>query len=220
MSTQESANASAAAVPSSWDVIRPILMDVVGPFIAYAISHAFGKTGVWAMTAAAVAAGLSTAINTFRRRGIDRIGLLVLLEIVAALAIMVFVRDPRLMLIRPSIYTAIAAVYLIISGIVGRPLTYAGSRVMVARGGPARIAAFERTWEKSSAFRRTHVAVTIAFGICLAVDSVLRVIIVYHFPIDRSAWLSNVPHTTAIVLMIVTSALAGRRFSRLVDEQM
>jgi hypothetical protein len=175
---------------------------------------------VLAMTAAGAAAGLSTVINTIKRRGLDRVGLLVVLELAAAITIMIFVHDERLMLIRPSVYTAIAAVYLIVSGIAGKPLTYAGSRVMAARGGPARIAAFERTWDKSPEFRHTHIAVTIAFGICLAIDSILRVIIVYHFPVDRAAWLSNVPHMTAIALMVVTSALAGRRFSRLVDQQM
>ena len=175
---------------------------------------------VWAMTAAGAAAGLSTTINTFRRRGIDRVGLLVVLELAAAITIMIFVSDERLLLIRPSIYTAIASVYLIISGIAGKPLSYAGSRVMAARGGAERIAAFERTWDKSPAFRQTHIAVTIAFGICLAIDSVLRIIIVYRFPVASAAWLSNVPHLTAVALMIVTSALAGRRFSRLVDEQM
>jgi hypothetical protein len=220
MDAQENVNGATPAVPSSWDLWRPILLDIFGPFIAYAITHAIGAPMVWAMTAAGAAAGLSTAINTFKRRGLDRVGLLVVLELTAAITIMVFVRDERLMLIRPSLYTAIASVYLIVSGIVGKPLTYAGSRVMAARGGPERIAAFERTWDKSVAFRHTHIAVTIAFGICLAIDSVLRVIIVYQFPVDRASWLSNVPHTTAIALMVVTSALAGRRFSRLVDEQM
>ena len=221
MDAQENVSASTtAAVPSSWDLWRPLLIDVIGPFIAYAITHAFGASMVWAMTAAGAAAGVSTVVNTIRRRGIDRVGLLVVLELIAAITILVFVRDERLMLIRPSIFTAIAAAYLIISGIAGKPLTYAGSRVMAARGGPERVAAFERTWDKSPEFRHTHIAVTIAFGICLAIDSILRVLIVYHFPVDRAAWLSNVPHTSAIALMVVTSALAGRRFSRLVDQQM
>jgi hypothetical protein len=220
MEAQKNADASATALPSSWELLRPILIDIFGPFIAYAIAHAIGASMVWAMTAAGAAAGVSTAINTFRRRGLDRAGLLVVLELAAAVTILVFVHDEHLMLIRPSIYTAIASVYLIISGLFGKPLTYAGSRIMAARGGPERIAAFERTWDKSPEFRHTHIAVTIAFGVCLAIDSVLRVVIVYHFPVDRAAWLSNVPHTAAIALMIVTSALAGRRFSRLVDEQM
>lgn len=205
--------------PSTWALLRPYVFDVAGPFVGYAIVHALGAPGVWAMTAAGVVAGLSAAVNSFRRKGIDAVGLLVLTEILAGIAVMIFVRDARLLLIRPSIYTAVAAVFLIVSACSGRPLTYAGARTMAARGGEARLAAYERAWQSSADFRRTHVLVTTGFGLCLGVDSVLRVLIVYHAPLDRAAWLSNVPHMTAMVLMVVTSALAGRRFSRLVDEQ-
>ncbi len=91
---------------------------------------------------------------------------------------------------------------------------------MAASGGPARLAAFERTGDKSAEFRPTHRRLTIGFGVALAADSILRIVIVYGTPVDRSAWLSNVPHVTAMVLMIGISALAGRKSSRLVDEQM
>jgi hypothetical protein len=43
---------------------------------------------------------------------------------------------------------------------------------------------------------------------------------VYRTPLDRAAWLSSVPHTVAMALMVACSALAGRRFSRLVDSEM
>jgi hypothetical protein len=205
-------------VPSLWDLWRPYVFDIVGPFAAYLVVHAFGAGGIWALTIAGLVSASSTLVNTIRKRGIDSVGMLVLLEILASLVIILFIRDPRLMLIRPSVYTAVASVYLIYSALFSQPLTYAGSRHMAAQGGPARLAAFERTWEQSPEFRRTHRFVTFGFGVGLAIDSILRVVIVYHAPIDRSAWLSNVPHLTAIVLFIAISALAGRRFSRLVDQ--
>ena len=61
--------------------------------------------------------------------------------------------------------------------------------------------------------------VTLGFGLALLVDSVLRVLVVYRLPPERAAWLSNVPHVTAMVLMIAVSALAGRKFKRLVDRE-
>ncbi len=213
-------DSAAAAPPSNWTLLRPYLFDVVGPFFAYFVAHTLGAAGIWAMTAAGLVAGLSTAVNSFRRRRVDGVGVLVILEIVASVAVMLLVRDPRLLLARPSIYTGIAAVYLGASAFAGRPLTYAGSRVMVARRGPERLAAFERAWDQSAEFRITHRVVTLALALCLAVDSTLRVIIVYRFPPERAAWLSNVPHLSAIALMVVLSALAGRRVRRLVTEQM
>ncbi len=205
---------------SPWALWRPYLLDLVLPFVMYSVVQALGASAVWALTAAGLAAAANTVFNTVKKRGLDALGLLVVLELVVSVAIIVFVRDQRLLLARPSFYTAAAAVYLAFSAIVGRPLTYAGSRHLAAQGGPARIAAYERAWKNSAAFRRTHTAVTIGFSVAFAIDSVLRVVIVYTAPAARAAWLSNVPHVVATVVLIGVSALAGRRFSRLVDEQM
>ncbi|HVU36450.1 MAG TPA: VC0807 family protein [Opitutaceae bacterium] len=202
---------------SRWRLLRPYLLDVAGPFVAYAIAHAFGVAGVWAMTTAGLAAGLSTAINTARRRKLDAVGVLVVLEIVTSIAVLVLVHDARVLLIRPSFYTGIAAFYIGASAFLEKPLSYAGSRMMVEGKGPERLAAFERAWDCSAEFRRLHRAVTLALGLCLAVDSLLRVVIVYHAPLARAAWLSNVPHVSAIALMMAISATAGRRFKRIVD---
>jgi len=207
-------------IASPMSLALPYLFDIVVPFIAYLVVQAFGMRAVWALTFGGVAAGASTVVNTIRRKGLDPVGILVVLEFLLSIALLVFVRDPRLLLIRPSFYTGLAAIYLVYSVAVRRPLSYAGSRPMAARGGPARLVAYDRAWERSPEFRRTHRLVTLGFGFGLAVDSILRILIVYRFPIDRAAWLSNVPHVTAIILMFGCSSIAGRRFGRLVDEQM
>ena len=198
----------------------PFLVDIVAPFLAYLIADQFGAKGVWALTAGGIVALVTTTINTIRRKGLDAIGGLVVAEIGVSIALMIFLRDPRLMLIRPSFYTGCAAVYLMFSAFAERPVSFAGSRPMAAKGGPERLAALDRTWERSVEFRRTHRMLTFGFGVGLVVDSILRVIIVYTYALHRAAWLSNVPHTVAIVLMVAFSAMAGRRFGRLVDEQM
>lgn len=205
---------------SKWSLWSPYVFDVAGPFVAYLLVKMIGAPAAWAMTVAGTVAGLSAAVNTVRRGKIDAVGALVLLEIVVSLLLMIFIRDQRLMLIRPSFYTAMAAVFLLSSAMAGKPLSFAGSRHMAAAGGPARLAAFERTWEKSAEFRRTHRSVTFGFGLALALDSILRIVIVYEAPTDRAPWLSNVPHVAAIILFVIISALAGRKFSRLVDEHM
>ena len=197
----------------------PYLLDIAGPFAAYLLVTAFGASAVWALTAGGLVAGLSTVVNTVRRRGLDVVGALVLLELCASVAILILVRDPRLMLIRPSFYTGLAAVYLLASAAFGRPLTYDGARPMAARGGPERLAAYDRAWENSPEFRMTHRLMTAGFGVALAADSILRVVIVYSVGVQRGAWLSNLPHVAAVVLFIGASALAGRRFKRLVDAQ-
>jgi hypothetical protein len=42
-------------------------------------------------------------------------------------------------------------------------------------------------------------------------------VVIYRYPIDRAAWLSNLPHLAAIGILIVCGALFGRWAGPLVD---
>jgi hypothetical protein len=201
------------------NVFLGYVFDVVAPFLAYLLVHWFGGKAFWALTAGGLVAGASTAVNSIRRKKMDAVGVLVLLELVASVIFLLVLRDSRLLLIRPSFYTAIASVYLAFSVLAGHPLSFDGARPMAAKGGPQRLAAYERAWTNSAEFRRTHNIVTSGFAAAFFADSVLRIVIVYNFPLERSMWLSNVPHVAAMVLIVASSALAGRKFARIVDEQ-
>ena len=198
-------------------MLVPYLVDIVGPFVAYAIVHWLGAPAFWALTVGGLVAGTSTAINTVRRRGLDTVGTLVVIEIAVSIALTLLVHDERLILIRPSFYTLVAAVYLLYTAAIGKPLTFEAARPIATKGDPARNASYDRAWAASPEFRRTHTMVTTGFGVALIADSVLRVVIVYTTPVDRSMWLSNVPHTVAMILFVIVSAMAGRRFKRLAE---
>lgn len=97
----------------------PYFFDIVAPILGYLVVHWFGARAIWALTAGGLIAGASTAVNTIRRKGLDRVGILVILEIVASIGLLFLTRDPRLLLTRPSFYTGIAAVYLMFTSVVG-----------------------------------------------------------------------------------------------------
>jgi hypothetical protein len=162
----------------------------------------------------------STTINTLRRGRIDRVGILVLIEIALSIVLLFVWRDPRFLLAKPSLYTAIAGVYLIATSFRGKPLTYDGALQIGTKGDPVRASAFARCWERSSQFRNTLRIASFGWGLACLVDAVLRVVVVYRFPLERAAWLSNLPHLTAIAVLMGYSALMGRRTHRLVDEEL
>jgi hypothetical protein len=195
-------------------------LDIAGPFTAYFIVHYFGAPAFWALTIGGLVAATTTIVNSIRRKSLDAVGILVILELVASITFLLVLRDARLLLIRPSFYTGIASIYLAFTVIAGHPLSFDGAKPMAAKGGPARLAAYERAWRDSAEFRRAHKVVTLGFALALFADSILRIVIVYKFPVERSMWLSNVPHVAAMVLIIASSALAGRTFKRIVDEQL
>ncbi len=201
-------------------IFVPYVLDIVAPLAGYFVVRWFGAQAFWALTAGGLIAGLSTLVNTIRHKGLDAVGTLVIIEIAASIALLLLIRDPRLLLIRPSFYTGVAAIYFAFTVFAGRPLTFDAAKPMAAKGGPERLAAYERAWDSSTEFRRIHKVVTLGFALAFLADSVLRVVIVYRFPLERSTWLSNLPHVVAMLLIIAASALAGRSFSRIVDEQL
>ena len=192
-------------------------IDIFGPLAAYWLTRRLGIPVFWGLLLGGAIAVASTAVNSIRRRRLDAIGTLVLLEFAASIALLFYLNDPRLLLIRPSIYTGIAAIYLMANAFSSQPVSFQGSRAIATGGDPLRTAAFEKAWRDLPQFRRAHKMLTFGWGLASMVDSILRVVIVYSFPVDRAAWLSNLPHTAAIVIMLGVSALFGRWAGGLVD---
>ena len=118
---------------------------------------------------------------------------MVLLEFAASIVLLFYLNDPRLLLIRPSIYTGIAAIYLMVNAFSSQPVSFQGSSAIATGGDPIATAAFEQAWKDLPQFRRAHKMLTFGWGLASMVDSILRVVIVYSFPVDRAAWLSNIP---------------------------
>jgi hypothetical protein len=196
------------------------VIDVVGPMAAFFVLNKLGVPPIWGLLLGSTVALASTTINTVRRRRLDRLGILVLIEIAISIVLLFVWRDPRFLLAKPSLYTAIAGVYLIATSFRGKPLTYDGALQMGAKGEPVRASAFARCWERSAPFRSTLRIANLGWGLACLVDAVLRVVIVYRTPLERAAWLSNLPHLAAIAILMGFSALMGRRTHRLVEEEL
>lgn len=206
-----------ATKPSS--IFLGYVIDVVAPTAAFYLLSKLGIPPLWGLLLGSVIALGSLTINSLRLRRLDPIGILVLIEIALSIALLFALRDPRFLLAKPSFYTAIAGIYLIATSFQGKPLTYEGARQVGAKGDPARIALFERAWERSPQFRKVLRVAAMGWGLAFLIDSILRVIIVYRFPLERATWLAQVPHVTALVVLMGFSALMGRTTKRIVEEQ-
>jgi hypothetical protein len=192
-------------------------VDILGPLVAYWLTHWLGIPVFWGLALGGVIAIGSTVFNSIRRNRVDALGVLVLLEIAASIALLFYGSDARLLLIRPSFYTGIAAIYLMVSAFTAKPLSFEASKPMATKGNPARIAAWEKAWKELPQFRLAHKRLTFGWGLAAMADAVLRVVVVYRFPPDRAAWLSNLPHAAAIMIMLGVSVIFGRWAGGLVD---
>ncbi len=198
-------------------ILLGYLVDIFGPLAAWWVTQRLGFSELWGLALGVVIAGVSTGVNTFKRRRVDAVGVLVLLEMAASIVLLFWLHSPRMLLIRPSFYSGIAALYLMGSAFAARPLSLEGSKPMATKGDPVRTVAWERAWEESPQFRLAHRVLTFGSGVAFLADAVLRVVVVFRLPIDRAAWLSNLPHIAAGAILIVLWALFGRWAGGLVD---
>ncbi|AHH18811.1 hypothetical protein NONO_c40270 [Nocardia nova SH22a] len=141
-----------------------------------------------------------------RPRRLDAFAVLVLVESVAAVVLTSVGTDPRFILARPSIYTAIAGVYVLGTATAARPFMMQVSKAAAAGGDPVRAQAFERAGRESLRFRRTEQAMTIGLGVVLLVEAVLRVVTIYSRPeaaVVSTSLLSQLPGLALLIAYFV-----------------
>jgi hypothetical protein len=199
----------------------PLAIDIVVPTVVYLLLDALGVPPVWALTLAGVATGINTAVGTIRRRRLDGVGILVLVEIATSVALLFATDDPRLILLKPSLYTVVAAGYLYVTCVVGKPMVYQAATPIATGGDPLRLAAYREAWEVSTSFRRRERLLTAVFGSALLIEAVLRGVIIYTLPADDVATALTVSQVPGIVLLagaMLVAKLQVPALSRVVDE--
>jgi hypothetical protein len=165
----------------SWRADRYAAFVAATAAVSLAVLVALASAGVPDVVAAGVAGaiGAVAVVVSLVGRRIDGFGLLVLAEIVATVAVTLISDDPRFVLARPAIYTAVAGGYALVTCVVGRPLMLDATKPVAAAGDPARALAFENAWVGNPTFRTVQRMTTLGLGAVLLAESVLRVLVVY-----------------------------------------
>jgi hypothetical protein len=127
--------------------------------------------------------------------------------------------DPRLILVRPAVYLAVAGLVNLVSCFAGRPLSYTASTPMATKGDPERAVAYERAWHHSPELRRIHRQLTAGIGVALVAYAVIRVHIVYSFPTGTAVLAQEIPGILLIALVVVLIRLRVSRLRRIVDAE-
>lgn len=211
--------AAPPAATSRWRALLPTLLDLVIPTAGYFLLHWAGLPDIWALTIAGAATGVNALVNTIRRGRLDALGLLVVAEVGVSVVLLAVTADPRLILVRPAVYLAVAGVVNLVSCFAGRPLSYTASTPMATKGDPERAVAYELAWHHSPELRRIHRQLTTGIGVALVAYAAIRVLIVYSFPTGTAVLLQEVPALLLIALVVVLIRLRVPRLRRIVDAE-
>ena len=182
---------------------------------------ALGASDVVAATVAGMIVAVPVIGAVVGRGRFDGFGLLVLAELVASVALTLLSDDPRFVLARPAIYTAVAGLYILGTCRWGRPLMLEVTKPMAAAGDPARDAAFESAWTHDARFRAIERATTASLGAVLIAEAILRVVVVYGSTspdVAVTGLLAQLPAATLFVLwFLAVRFLAVPRARAIVD---
>jgi hypothetical protein len=140
-------------------------------------------------------------------RNLDGFAILILAELVVTVIVTLISSDPRFVLARPAVYTAVAGIYAFTT-VRKKPFVMQITRPMAAGGDPVRAAAFDRAWHESARFRAAERAMTVGLGIVLLAESVLRVVLVYSQPehaVLKASLLSQLPAIGLFILWFIVA---------------
>ena len=201
--------------------LLPYGLDIVLPLASYAMLRALGASTFWALVAGGLLTAAATAVNTIRRRRLDRLGALVLSEVTLGVVLDFVIRDPRLILARASLYLAIGGVWVLVNVFTARPLTVDACKPWAAKHGRPAVTAYEWAAANSPAFLRIQQALSLAWAAAFIGYAVLRVVIIYSASsVGQSMWLNEIPGIVAYGICLLISARAGRRLAGIVDARL
>jgi hypothetical protein len=185
------------------------LLEVALSVGGYYLLRAFGVGVFWALTVPAIAVAVVTIGVTVRRRQIDLIGLLVLLEIIATIAVSLATQSARIAAVREPVYVLIGGAFCLITLFYRRPFTHLSTSSMATFGDAKRERAFEQAWQEVPRYRMWQRLLTACFGTIMVVTAVIRIYLLFSVSDAQVAHAVNVSNTISIVMIVALLVVSG-----------
>ncbi|MET9079973.1 VC0807 family protein [Streptomyces sp. NPDC004232] len=187
-----------------------VLLDLFLSIGGYYALRALGVGVIWALTVPGILIGVLTVMSTIRRRKLDVVGVLVLVELTATLGLTFATDDARIAACRQPLYVVIGGAFCLATLVGHRPFTAVTTASMATFGDPLRVRAFETAWQEHPEYRQRQRTLTVAIGTIMIVDAAVRILLIYLFPasrIDRSLLLSNI---TGILMFVIIGVVSKK----------
>ena len=202
-------------------IIPSLIIDGALPFIVYTLLRPH-TTELLALTASALPPLISNIISIIRTRKLDAFGTMILLGIIVSMGAIFLGGDPKILLIRESIFTVALGIACFISLLLPKPLMFYISRHFAAEGSVEKLATFDALWQYKN-FRATNYLITIVWGTAWVSEFILRVILVFTLSIPQFLIVSPIVFnaiTVGLILWTTTySVRSGRRMRERAEQE-
>jgi hypothetical protein len=187
-----------------------LVINAACPFIIYILLKNYTHASDFlALLLTGVPSLLDSIIGIIRSRRVDLLAGAALLGIVVSVILIGLGGSPRWLLVRESFLTFAFGVVFLGSLLLPKPLGFYTARQFLAGRDEKRIAWFERLWKHAS-FRTIVRIQTIIWGVCLVLEAVIRISLVFTLSIEKFLIVSPVILYGLIGLTVVASGLFMR----------
>lgn len=169
-------------------MIRSMAWDLGLPVAAYYALHAAGVSDTIALLAGTLAAGARMIWVAVRSRSLSPFSMIMLAVFGVGLLFTLITGDPRFMLVKASVMSALIGAAFLVTAFRGRPLTLAAQQSFQ----PARSAEILEAYLANPRIREGHKVASTVWGAGLLAEATLRLILVYTLPVSVMVGLSTV----------------------------
>lgn len=167
--------------------VRNILWDIVLnatiPLLLYKVSKRYiSHSELLALLIATTFPLVKNVVGFTRHRQLDPVSILVLLGIVSSCIALLLGGDPRILLVRESLFSGVLGVACIVSLLLRRPMMFYFGRYFMAGNDPGKCGKFDASWQWPEV-RFAHRLITTVWGIVYACEFVIRVLLIYTLPV-------------------------------------
>jgi intracellular septation protein A len=191
-------------------LISLLLWDVGLSIVPYFAFRLAGFDETTSLIGGTIVASVRLAYVIIRHRRLDGLALFMIGILVLGLALSAVTGDVRLLAAKDSLNTAFVGIVFIVTTVVGRPVMYLISRHFRAPD-PASQRRWDELWVAEPGFRRMYVTGSLVWGTAMLAEAVVRMILVYIWPIDVILAVSTPAQFGLIGLLAAWSFWCRRR---------
>jgi hypothetical protein len=193
-------------------VLPTILLDVVLPCLVFFVLRRTGVSDVTALSAGAAIPAAVLVAKAVSKRRLDKLAAFILVTFVIGIAVSFLSGNPKVTLLRESVYTGVFGLVMLASLLAKRPLPFQFAQQFAGDGSDN--SPLEQRWRQEPAFRSAFRTMTAVWGGVMLVDALLRLLVVFLVPVDTGVAVSPLILIVAMIGLIIWTRryiIASRR---------
>lgn len=181
---------------SKVEIIVSVLINIVLPYLIYAILKTH-ITSIMALSLAACVPLVDTLYHLIKDKKLDTFSSFIFLGIVLSIVAAWIGGDERFILLRESYVTGIMGLVFLLSLLTPKPLIYYFAMRFISNK-----SVMTKRWEEEVSFRHFIRIMAAVWGIGLMIEALVKVIIVYEYPISKALVISPIAQYIIIAILI------------------